>query len=326
MSSSRSLYKFTRMIMKSFRDNLAVLVASLLFHLPMVSAQQPQQENVKLSYYDALNPQISVLAPEVYGTVALVALSERFTLPKAQAYLDSVRIHFDGVEGERVVVRIHRDTLISINGVDHHFINISPTATIYSGEFSIEEIAEQRGTWLTVPLPHVKVPQEFHVVIYGMQTGPQDFSSRFWLLGDRFYDQPPTLNSRSGYFASTNPDDLADIYPGLMDGFFTLNGLPIAIEFHIEAFVDVTSSSVKERDLPHVTVYPNPIPSNAQLHISHQSIINAVRITNMLGDEVLRWEGNSMNLSLSLSTLTAGTYNVLIDTRDGVVLEKFIVQ
>ncbi|MBQ0785854.1 MAG: T9SS type A sorting domain-containing protein [Oceanihabitans sp.] len=70
--------------------------------------------------------------------------------------------------------------------------------------------------------------------------------------------------------------------------------------------------SVEDFEMHALSVYP--IPAKDVLHIKYKSALSAVKIYNLLGQEVYAEKTNSSNLQLDISALTAGTYMVKLIT------------
>jgi hypothetical protein len=110
-----------------------------------------------------------------------------------------------------------------------------------------------------------------------------------------------------------------------MDNFFSVDGEQVAVNFHMEAYVDAQTGSVARPATSAAAMYPNPVSTNGELNIQHNEQINSIRIVNMLGSEMQSWTGKSSNVKLSTSDLAKGVYNVIVNTENGVTTEKLIV-
>jgi len=111
----------------------------------------------------------------------------------------------------------------------------------------------------------------------------------------------------------------------IMDNAFNVPTEPAAVNFVMEAYVSVETGSVARPATASAAMFPNPVAVNGMLNIQHNEQINSVRIVNMLGNEMQAWTGKSTNVQLSTSALSAGVYNVIVNTENGVTTEKLIV-
>jgi hypothetical protein len=75
-------------------------------------------------------------------------------------------------------------------------------------------------------------------------------------------------------------------------------------------------------DTTSFVAYPNPVKD--VLNLSYKTVINNVRVVNLLGQEVLNSRTNSNDIQVNMSALTAGAYIVNITVEDTVHTIKII--
>jgi hypothetical protein len=83
------------------------------------------------------------------------------------------------------------------------------------------------------------------------------------------------------------------------------SGYGQALDFTLQIF---TSLSTGEFDTNALTVYP--MPTKDVLNVSYKSLIDSIKIYNLLGQEVYSKNTDSANLHLELASLTVGSYIV----------------
>ncbi len=71
-----------------------------------------------------------------------------------------------------------------------------------------------------------------------------------------------------------------------------------------------------------ITLYPNP--TNTEVNISSESIINSIEIFNSLGQRVYYSVVNSMEKTIDISSFTNGVYILGVNTENGVIRKKII--
>ena len=82
------------------------------------------------------------------------------------------------------------------------------------------------------------------------------------------------------------------------------------------------SLSASTFDKSSFVAYPNPVKD--VLHLSYSSVINNVRVVNLLGQEVLNTKSNANDVQVNMSGLTAGAYIVNITVEDTIHTIKVI--
>ena len=122
-----------------------------------------------------------------------------------------------------------------------------------------------------------------------------------------------------------DPDSPAEIDPcGILFfpfGFGPFGGYGQALDFTLEIEAPLSIDSFEVNDL---TVYP--IPTKDVLNVTYKSVINAVTVYNLLGQEVYFKSTTSANLQLDLSSLTIGIYIVKLISEEGQHSFKIIKQ
>ncbi|WP_452233157.1 T9SS type A sorting domain-containing protein [Lacinutrix sp. MEBiC02595] len=95
-------------------------------------------------------------------------------------------------------------------------------------------------------------------------------------------------------------------------GFGPYAGYGQALDFTIEV---APALSIDTFDMEALSVFP--IPAKDILNIKYKSVLNAVKIYNLLGQEVYAENTASSNLKLDISTLSAGVYIVKLLAEKG---------
>ena len=122
-----------------------------------------------------------------------------------------------------------------------------------------------------------------------------------------------------------DPDSPAEIDPcGILYfpfGFGPYGGYGQALDFTLEIEAPL---SVAQFDLNALSVYP--VPTKDVLNVNYKSVLNAVKIYNLVGQEVFAKQTDSENLQLDLSSLAIGTYIVKLVSEEAVHTFKIIKQ
>src|SRR5690554_2173053 len=71
-----------------------------------------------------------------------------------------------------------------------------------------------------------------------------------------------------------------------------------------------------------ITIYPNP--TNSEVNISSENIINSIEIYNSLGQRVYQSVVNSNTKTIDISSFTNGVYILGVNTENGVIRKKII--
>jgi hypothetical protein len=296
-----------------------------------IAAANPQGEDLKLSYFNAdgtIIPWQAAWQPDPNTPAFIVAgYSQRFTLPTQSGFLDSIHIVFsqviEDVAGGQINVFIVKDEVVEPTGagIDKHLPELTQTGILASAALPAAAFAGVQNITLTLKTNHLEVPQHFHVFLSPSVIN-NTYSARFVIPGDVKENTPTTTeNSRSTflYFNNTNP------FIDLMDNFFQVSGNDVAVNFAMEAFVNVETGSVASNLTTPAAIYPNPVAINGMLTIEHPEQIASVRVVNMLGAEMQSWSGKSSSVQISTASLPAGVYNVIVNTENGVTTEKLVI-
>ncbi|WCO00407.1 GEVED domain-containing protein [Psychroserpens ponticola] len=122
-----------------------------------------------------------------------------------------------------------------------------------------------------------------------------------------------------------DPDSPAEIDPcGILFypfGFGPFGGYGQALDFTLEVEAPL---SVAQFELDALAVYP--IPAKDVLNVNYNSVLSAVKIYNLVGQEVFVEETASATLQLDLSSLAIGTYIVKLFSEEAVHTLKIIKQ
>jgi hypothetical protein len=122
-----------------------------------------------------------------------------------------------------------------------------------------------------------------------------------------------------------DPDSPAEIDPcGILFypfGFGPFGGYGQALDFTLEV---EEALSVDQYDLNALSVYP--IPTKDVLNVDYKSELSAVKVYNLVGQEVFAKETASANLQVDLSSLAIGTYVVKLFSEEAIHTLKIIKQ
>ncbi|MEM5566951.1 T9SS type A sorting domain-containing protein [Psychroserpens sp. AS72] len=113
-----------------------------------------------------------------------------------------------------------------------------------------------------------------------------------------------------------DPDSPAVVNPCALEflpfGFGPFAGYGQALDFTIDVGPVL---SVNDFEIAALSVYP--IPTNDVLHVDYKSVLSAIKIYNLLGQEVYAQKTASANLQIDLSTLSVGAYIVKLISEEG---------
>ncbi|WP_206052130.1 fibronectin type III domain-containing protein [Nonlabens xiamenensis] len=115
-------------------------------------------------------------------------------------------------------------------------------------------------------------------------------------------------------------------YSGVVQfAFYATNGTVAdteIVDFFVDNFsIDVTTG-VDSPEVLGFTYYPNPTTDVVQ--IDAQDVVDTVKVTNLLGQEVFVIKPNSTNVVVDLSTMTSGVYFMQVTTGDQIRTVKVI--
>jgi hypothetical protein len=287
-------------------------------------AAAPLADDIKLSYYDESAIASGWQAPFAASqSLAVLQYAQRFTLPTETGTLDSIKVRFSQAAGDTVYLYLMEDSVFTLQSGDAHL----PT-TVFGGIAIpvqiLPQIVDENG-WVTITFDHVPVAKNFHVlaapriIVDGTSVTP---TSSLTVIAENKSGVTPTTESSRSTFVALAPGGIFNIP---MDNYFSVDGTPVAVNFHMQAFVNVETGSVARPSIAAAAMFPNPVASNGTLNIQHNEQIEEIQIVNMLGNAVQSWTGKSSNVKLSTSELPAGVYNVIVTTAKGITSEKLIV-
>jgi hypothetical protein len=288
-----------------------------------VESLAPQAASrVTIRYYDPKAEVRSIGVPIQVGDRSILGLSQRYTLPVTSGFLDSIQIHFDSSDGKSIFLGITTD-LIGNNwstGKPFHY----SYNTYHVAEMNMAGFEKLKNFTIKIPVGHVPVPKEFHIVLRTPQAGFADDTGTFALYGQVHVGRAPLFDSaRSGYYFRDTKDKM---WSDVLDGLFQVDGQPLGIDFRMSAIVDISTASVTLTGTSESTVYPNPAQHSGLVHVSHSETISSISIRDMLGNEVFKSAGSAADIDLSRSSLAPGVYNVVITSDAGVSSEKLVIQ
>ena len=97
----------------------------------------------------------------------------------------------------------------------------------------------------------------------------------------------------------------------------TYHRRPITV--HVDKFTEAINNFEQENCLG---LFPNP--ATHTLYIENAPPNATLSITNLLGEEVLRWEATEKQFAVDISGLRKGVYFVRLEAKEGVVVRKFV--
>jgi hypothetical protein len=226
---------------------------------PLVSPLGVEQS---LSYYQSNTQGYSWTLPVNYGVVVF-GLTERFELPAAGGYLDSVRIGFDGLSGNSVAVYIDPDSLIETSVGLFHLdpVLFANDPHIYQSAIQIESL--NGSDTAIVALPHIPVPKNFHVFITPFDLEQGAYTASCAITGDREATRARTIDNAHSTYVAT---DGQSIYSGVIDSNITPNGeAPLYSNLNVTAYFSAGGSSVDDATVQPGSTYLFPSPASSDL-------------------------------------------------------------
>lgn len=259
----------------------------------LFSSRVCAQSSVTLSKYDINKPPVWIEAPGVQDPWAYTGFGERFTLASDGGFLDSIRIHFDSVAGDLIQIGVLHDVIRETSRGTFHLADYSFFGLIAQYTIEITDLPSTRDFWITIPTEHLPVPKEFHIGVgaNAVAQGSDEYTSMFRLAGEPHFGQNATVDSRSNILLT---QDFSSFTTDVFDGFFTSNGRPLGIDFHIDAVVELAAASVEQSGAATTAIYPNPVASGGELHVG-QSDASLLVLYDVLGNELFRaesWTGS----------------------------------
>jgi hypothetical protein len=74
-----------------------------------------------------------------------------------------------------------------------------------------------------------------------------------------------------------------------------------------------------------VSIYPNPATTSLQVSLAGTSEGSTLVITDMLGNAVKQLAVNSNQLSINVSELNEGIYNISISNKEGTINKRVVI-
>ncbi|HET6512822.1 MAG TPA: T9SS type A sorting domain-containing protein [Candidatus Kapabacteria bacterium] len=290
-------------------------------------ATAPAAQLTTLRNYD---PDVTAVAlpatPGVHSgfNVAFVGFSQQFILPASTGFLDTLKVRFQAVGGDKLQILVFQDTLVESQGFTFHSMNYTPWGFIGGIELNLAGLTSLQDFTVNFPMGHLALPERFHVLIGANQVTGNNYSSQFSILAEPHTDRTaPSLATTTNALLTA---DFTAFSPAPLDGFFALAGENIGVDLWIDAVVDLEAALVDRVATTPAAMYPNPVSASNMLKIEHNEMISSVRVVNMLGNEVLGWDGMRKVVELSAAGLAKGVYHVIVNTENGMTTEKLIVE
>ncbi|MDP4199611.1 MAG: T9SS type A sorting domain-containing protein [Bacteroidota bacterium] len=278
------------------------------------------------SYFDSKTPSHSWDIPSLWGSSIMIAVSQRITLNSNAGFVDSIRIDFSALAGDSIAVLLDPDTVIDGPfGPEHldetvfdNTLNPYYVAVIYPSKTS-------GSGWISVPIPHVAVPQNFHVtVVPNPLSNGAGFSSSYSILGDSEATRARTLeNTQSTYIIAANGLG----YTGVIDSNVTPPGdiLPIYSNLYVEAFVAAAGAAVDNTITPAkgISIFPNPSSNLLSVSLPRSLRVTGIDLLDVLGRIVLT---SPEVTAIDVSHLMPGRYMAVVHTLSSEVRYPVIIQ
>lgn len=278
-------------------------------------------ETLPVSYHDPSKPAVGWTVYNVIGNNVHIAAGERMTLPGESGFVDSVTIQFSSATGDVINVFLYNDTLLDVQGMQHHLIDVfSPASEAVYASLAFPVSSIPSNGLITVPFDHVEVPKNFFVVVLPNFNQQLQFTSQFNIAAEIKPVRPVTTeDSRSAYLAllpGTPTSTLTDIF----DGRFTLQNSDTALfaEFHITAHVSVEEEHQQgsvgtEKINLSVRAYPNPVISGDAITLAiGESGVASTKVFDLLGNEVFRSQAVvTGELRIHTNGFAPGVYQVI---------------
>lgn len=113
----------------------------------------------------------------------------------------------------------------------------------------------------------------------------------------------------------TDDESIAEINPCAIEMDIVGIGVYPSFGQALDFTLDIGTLGAESFETNALSVYP--VPTQDILNVEYKSVLNAVKIYNNLGQEVLAQNTDAANLQLDLSTLTAGAYIVKLFAEKG---------
>lgn len=98
-----------------------------------------------------------------------------------------------------------------------------------------------------------------------------------------------------------------------------LGGVVLDVDYH--KMVDTFKSNILAEDNP-ISLYPNP--TNKEVNISSENIINSIEVFNSLGQKVYQTNVKAKEKVLDINSLSKGVYIIGVNTEKGYTKKKLI--
>ena len=270
-----------------------------------------------LFYFDETLPVHDWAFPFAVNPYIIVALGERMTAPTPYGFVDSVTILMDSINVDSASIKIVADSLFQTTAGLFHLINIWRPGTVLATAY-IQSSATHRGTYVTIPMPHVRVDQEFHIVI-GPSISNNVYNVNYYAAAVEPVRARTTENARSTFIAGGVVNGQQQTLSALFDSVFVLTGTTTAAygDFYAVAYVDTSGTTgVSDQPTSHrpiaISSYPNPTSGETHLRLENQNVSHgaSLKIYDALGRMVMDASDRLNNgaLSLSMAALSPGVY------------------
>jgi hypothetical protein len=279
--------------------------------------------DMPISYYDPTAPTYSWGVPSNWNPIAIIAFTERITLPSNSGFVDSVTVIFNQISGDSVTVFLDPDSVLLTPSGYYHLDEtlFDPTVLTYA----MTEIypSQLNGSdTVTVYFPHVSVPMNFHV---GVTLGSQ--ATSFEVRGDTEATVPRTVENCHSTWIGVD-QGTSQIESNVVDSSLTPLGYtsPLYSNLYITAYVQTSSSDVASNSISNsvVQVFPNPASDKLSINIPSDDQMNGVELRDVLGRVVLSTSGDIR--SLDISKLFPGRYEAVINSSLGITVSPVVIQ
>lgn len=279
---------------------------------PFISSADP----VALYYFNESLPVHDWFFPANYGPVNILNLGERITLPTPYGYVDSITVLIDSITQDSASINIVLDSLYPLPPLGtFHLINLFRQGTVLATAY-VQSSAVHRGTYITVPMPHVRVDRDFQIVV-GPTSSNGVYNVIFYAASVEPTRTRTAENARATYVGQVVANN--QIISALADSTFILAGTTtIAFaDFYTVAYVDTSGTTgVSDQPTSHrpiaISSYPNPTNGETHLRLENQNVSHgsSLKLYDALGRMVMDASDrlNNGELSLSMAALSPGVY------------------
>ena len=276
--------------------------------------EQPLSPTVALSYYDSALPSSDWYGGGFYNPYTILELGERITLSSVSGFVDSISVTLDSINTDSIGIALYPDTLYNTGTDYYHLINIFDGNIAPYWFQGIQSTQVHGRTRLTLPVPHVTVPQNFFIVMIPHISSAGKVLNFFFWAAD--VDTPHTrtpANSRSAWVGAAG----GNIYSAILDGtFFSTSGASLYSNFYTTAYVEEGSQSVaKEVSANDLKVFPNPASGSTEVTLNSIASTKSLLVTDYLGRTVLDLSGTAERqdrLKIATSALPNGVYQIIL--------------